>query len=230
MARLPRLTIPSRPHLVLQRSAGGQPAFVDEEDRRAFLAVLSSVSRERGVALHAFGLRNGEFRLLLTPSDASGLGRMMQALGRRFVASFNRRHGRRGTLWEGRFRATVIDPSAVLIDATRWVEAVEDEPAVVLDQTRSSAAHHLGSQPMPFIVEHPEYWRLGNTPFEREAAYRRLWEEPLAAEWQERIAKSVEAGWPLGSAAFLESLAGETARRLAPRPRGRPAKKVVPNL
>src|SRR5688500_18625098 len=123
MARLPRLAIAGRPHLVVQRTFAAQPAFIDDDDRSAFLAALRACTQAAGVAIHAWRLADQQLRLLAPPSDAGALGRLMQALGRLYVARFNRRHGRRGTLWDGRFRATVIDEATVFLDAMRWIEA-----------------------------------------------------------------------------------------------------------
>ena len=229
MSRLPRLAVARRAHLVLLRTLAGQPAFVDDTDRAAFLAALSSAAAAAGVALHAYGLFDREVRLLVTPSEAAGVSAMMQAVGRVYVAGFNRRHGRRGTLWDGRFRATVVDDTTALVDAMRFVETPPPELALVhpADHPWSSAAHHVGRQPSPAVSEHPGFWRLGNTPFEREAAYRRLLEDGLSATRHGQIEAAVLKGWALGPPEFAAALRGETPRPVAPRPRGRPRKVAV---
>lgn len=225
LARLPRLAIAGRPHLILQRALPSQPAFVDDEDRRAYLAALRSVSAAERVAVHAYSLLDHEVRLLATPADAASLGRLMQAVGRSYVGGFNRRHGRRGTLWDGRFRATVLDDETMLVDAMRYVEAPPDPAAASpAEQPWSSARHHVGQQASPLVTDHPRFWRLGNTPFEREAAWRALLEQPLAPSRLRDIEAAVLKGWPLGPPAFVQGLAAVTARRLQPRPRGRPRK------
>lgn len=224
LARLPRLAIAGRPHLILQRALPSQPAFLDDEDRRAFLAALRSAAAAGRVAVHAYALLDHEVRLLATPPDAAALGRLMQALGRSYVGGFNRRHGRRGTLWDGRFRTTVLDEETLLIDAMRYVESPPDPGAMPADEAWSSAPHHLGQRSSPLVTEHPRFWRLGNTPFEREAAWRALLEQPLAASRLRDIEAAVLKGWALGPPAFVQALAGQTGRRLQPRGRGRPRK------
>lgn len=228
MARLPRLAIAGRPHLILQRTLPSQPAFVDDEDRRAFVAALRSVAAAERVAVHAYALLDHEVRLLVTPAQAPSLGRLMQAVGRAYVGGFNRRHGRRGTLWDGRFRATVLDEETLLIDTMRYVETPPDPGATPpAEHTWSSAAHHLGQQASPLITEHPRFWRLGNTPFEREAAWRALLEQPLAASRLRDIEAAVLKGWALGPPPFVQALAAQTERPLQPRGRGRPRKLAV---
>ena len=92
----------------------------------------------------------------------------MQALGRRYVAAHNRRHGRCGTLWDGRFRCGVVEPGPTRLQALCLIDGAAADPGL------TSAAHRLGGPRDGLLIDPPEYWQLGNTPFEREAAYRRL--------------------------------------------------------
>jgi putative transposase len=225
MARLARLAIAGRPHLILQRTLPSQPAFIDDEDRLALLAALRSVAAAERVAVHAYGLYDHELRLLVTPAEAASLGRLMQSLGRSYVSGFNRRHARRGTLWDGRFRATVLDEATALVDAMRYVETPPDVDAGAPgDHPWSSARHHLGQQAAPLVTDHPRFWRLGNTPFEREAAWRALLEQPLAPSRRRDIEAAVLKGWALGPPSFVQALAAQTERRVQPLARGRPRK------
>jgi putative transposase len=105
MARLPRLALPGRAHYIIQRGHRGGPVFDDDVDRRAFLDALREASAAHGVAVHAYALPAGEVQLLATPPSAAALSATMQALGRRYVGAYNRRHGQSGTLWDGRWRA-----------------------------------------------------------------------------------------------------------------------------
>src|SRR4051794_32511208 len=117
MARLPRLSVGGVPHLLVQRGHNQQPVVHDADDRSRFHDLLGEIATAHGVAIHAHALIGPELRLLLTPPDAAALGRMMQAFGRRYGGAFNRRHGRSGSLWEGRFRATLLEPEAHLLMA-----------------------------------------------------------------------------------------------------------------
>ena len=120
MARLPRLAVAGQAHLALMLGHSAQPVFVDDDDRRQFLVALRESALQHGVAVHACALQSTEVLLLLTPAADGALGALMQALGRRYGAAFNRRHGRRGTLWAGRFRTAVVQPGAALLDAFGW--------------------------------------------------------------------------------------------------------------
>lgn len=225
MARLPRLAVADLPHLVEQCGHNGQPLFLDADDRAAYRAALAEAATACGVAIHAYCLDAGRVLLLGTPRQADGLSRMMQRLGRRYTAGFNRRHGRSGTLWAGRFRATVIDAQRHLVEALCHVEsdaALAGDAAAPLPERRSSAAHHLGLAIDSLVSDHACFWALGNTPFERHAAYRLLVLQPLAPAQRERFDAAVRKGWALGSPAFLAALANTTPRRLQPLSPGRP--------
>jgi len=227
VARLPRLALAGHVHLVVQRAQESAALVTDDADRRHFLDVLREVMATQRVAVHAYVLMGSHFLLLLTPQSAEGLSLAMQALGRRYVAAFNLRHRRAGTLWQGRFRATVLEAERWLLDAMKYVEL---EPVRGGEVARaegwrwSSAPHHLGLARDPLVTDHRRYWALGNTPFEREAAYRALLDDGLSAARTQAIADAAHKGWAIGSPAFLAELATLTHRPLAARKRGRPRK------
>jgi putative transposase len=176
MARQPRLTAPGFPHHVVQRGNNRQEVFRDSADCERYLALLTELSASMVTPVHAYVLMPNHVHLLLTPTESHSLGRLMQALGRRYVMWFNRRHTRTGTLWEGRYRACVIESERYLFACSRYIEMNPVRAGLVADPAEyrwSSYAHHVGLQPEPIIVEHPLIWSLGNTPFERQAAYRR---------------------------------------------------------
>lgn len=225
MARLPRLEVPGRAHLVLHRAHGAHVLFTDDEDRLNAHQCLSHAWAGRSVALHAYALLRDRVWLLLTPSTALEMGRLMQSFGRGYTANFNRRHGGRGTVWAGRYRCTVVEPGPTLRDALMFVEQspVRDGLAPTAGDWRwSSAAHHLGTTRDPLVTAAAAYWALGNTPFERAAVYGAQLAEPLPAQRELELALAAEKGWALGSAGFLMHLGRETHRPLRPRPRGRP--------
>lgn len=225
MARLPRLVVPEHPHHLVQRGNNGQEIFLNDEDRRDWLRLLGEAASTHGTAVHAYALLGDHYRLLVTPRDQQSLSATMQSLGRRYVSGFNRRHGRTGTLWEGRFRGAPVEARRHLLDCQRFIELCPVLAGTVgqaADFAWSSASHHLGHRRDPIITDHPIYWALGNTPFERQAAYRVLLDQGLSAADISELERSARQGWPLGSGEFLKDLGAQTARPLQPRPRGRP--------
>jgi putative transposase len=214
MSRLPRLVIPHAAHYVIQRGHSGQPVFADETDRQLFLAALRDAAAAQQVTVHAYALLDNEVHLLVTPATADGLGRAVQTLGRRYVSAHNRRHGRSGTLWDGRFRCAVVEPGAWLRAAMLLIDGLPGA---------TSAAHRTGDVRDALLTDPPEFWQLGNTPFEREAAYRTLLVQGVAPAQAAALRQAALGGWAVGSAAFLAALATQTTRPVRPRPRGRPA-------
>lgn len=230
MARLPRSVVAGLPHFVIQRGLNGQAVFHDDLDRIAYRQALVQASREAGVAVHGYGLCRDEVRLLVTPSAPQSLSTMMQSVGRRYVRTFNQRHGRNGTPWEGRFRSTVIDAPDWFMRCLQCAEtcAADDpsdtEPALLAGADNcSSAGHHLGRRIDEWIAEHALFWAIGNTPFDREGAYRRVLAHPLSASAIDAIRSATLKGWALGSPTFAKSIGALTGRRHEPLARGRPA-------
>ncbi|MEF7616434.1 transposase [Aquincola sp. MAHUQ-54] len=228
MARLARLSIEGELHLILQRGNNAQAVFLDDADRVSYLEKLAASAPACGLAVHAYALLPNQVHLLATPASPDSLSQCMQTLGRRYVATFNRRHGRSGTLWEGRFRATVVESERYLFDALVYVDTAAERAGLGSPWPWSSAPHHLGLRRDPVVTEHPAFWALGNTPFEREAAYRARLARGLSTKQVEELSQAQQKGWVLGSPQFLSAMAQRTARPLAPRPRGRPRKTAAP--
>lgn len=230
MARLPRLILPGQPHHVILRGNNRQAIFFSDLDRQHLLDILAEAAAQYRVAVHAYVLMDNHLHLLLTPSDADGLSRMMQSLGRRYVGWFNARHKRSGTLWEGRFRAGLIEGERHLLACMRYIELNPVRAGLCAEPAQwpwSSAAHHLGLTRNALIAEHELYWSLGNTPFEREHAYREFMAQGVSPAEQGQFTDAVLRGRPLGSEAFLEPLAAEHGQVVSKRPRGRPRKTPV---
>lgn len=219
MARQPRLVLAGQPHLLLQHGHNGQPIVRDAVDTRRWVDLLRDVAAARRVALHAWRLDQAEFRLLATPSQPTDLSRLLQDLGRRYVNPFNARHGRSGTLWDGRFRCSAVQAGAWELVALAFVEELlPGEPAL------SSREHHLGHRHDAWLADPAGYWALGNTPFERHAAWLERLDQGLEPQRIASVTRALRSGLPLGDEAWLRQLQQATQRELFARPRGRPRK------
>jgi putative transposase len=230
MARLPRLVVPHQPHHVIQQGNDRQLIFREPEDYERFLGWLKQSAKEYKVAIHAYVLLPDSLHLLATPSDQDGLAQAMQRIGRYYVPWFNAKYGRSGSLFQGRFKTSVIDAASYFMQCSHYIESAPVRAQLVGDALAypwSSYAHHAGVRPDPVITDHPLYWALGNTPFQREAAYKELAERPLTAAQQQVIEKTVLKGWPLGSEAFKLDLQNKAKRQVLPAKRGRPFKVKV---
>lgn len=228
MARLPRLTLAHQPHLVMQRGNNGQPIFLDRTDRERLLVLLADSAPRFGVALHAYVLLDSTFSLLATPSTTTGLPQFMQAIGRAYVRYFNDRHGRSGTLWDGRYRSTLIQAERYLLAcmATLDMQPVRAEIATEASlYAWSSYGHYAGLRHDRLLTPHALYWQLGNTPFAREAAYADWVRVGVSGADEAALTDATLRGWAVGDAVFLASLQKSTERRVVKVKAGRPPAK-----
>jgi len=228
MARLPRLYVPGLPQLILQRGNNGADIFTDEQDFLQYRTFLREAAQDSGVAIHAYVMMPNHVHILGSIPESGAAGAMMQRLGRRYVRWFNDRHFRSGTLWEGRYRATVLEPERWLLGASLYIEANPVRQGFVSSAFMypwSSCRHHIGLEQDSLITDHPLYWALGNTPFERQAGYRHQLDTGLTLAQIDQIRYAQNNGWMLGKLPE-QMAAAEASRRLTPLPKGRP-KKVV---
>ncbi len=216
MARLPRLVLPGQAHYLVQRGHGGRAVFSDAQDRQTYRLALAEAAAAAQVQVHAYALLDDEVQLLATPADEGALGRMVQAIGRRYVSAYNRRHGCTGTLWGGRFRCAVVQPGELRLAALRWIDGLSTQVGV------TSASHRSGGPRDQLLADPPEIWQLGNTPFEREAAYRSLLAQGPDVAFAAALRQAAQGGWVLGTAAYAAEVETTTARPSRPRSRGRP--------
>jgi len=231
MARLPRLTVPDYPHHIIQRGNNRQAIFVAKENYEDLLSLLGENAQKFGVAIHAYVLMTNHFHLLATPQTADGLPQMMQAVGRRYVRHFNDSQGRSGTLWEGRYRSTLIQTDRYLLACMAYIDLNPVRGGLVIEPREypwSSYAHYIGLRTDKLITPHPLYWELGNTPFAREAAYADLVRAGITADQQSDLTRSALSGWALGEADFVADLQKRTERRMTKTQAGRPFSRGKP--
>lgn len=227
MARLPRLTVPGYPHHVVQRGNNRQPIVLSDADRLLLLDLVSENAQRFQVALHAYALMDNHIHLVLSPETADGVPKMMQALGRRYVRHFNDTHGRTGTLWEGRYKSTLIQTDRYLLACMAYLDLNPVRAGLVSEPAQyawTSHRHYIGQTHDRRITPHALYWALGNTPFAREAAYAEMVRAGLERDRVNAITASVLHGWALGDPDFVNQLQQQTERRVSPRRPGRPSR------
>jgi putative transposase len=225
MARLPRLTLPGYPHHVIQRGNNRQAIFTSPQDHQTLLDLLMESADKFKVDVHAYVLMSNHFHLLVTPRLADGLPMMIQAVGRRYVRYFNDLQGRTGTLWEGRYRSTVIEAERFLLACMAYIDLNPVRTGVVAqaaDYPWSSYGHYTGQRIDKLITPHPLLWELGNTPFAREAAYAEMVHSGISLVQQSALTDAALSGWVMGSSEFVVGLQKKTMRRLTKSAPGRP--------
>lgn len=177
MARRPRLVLPDVPLHIIQRGNNRHLCFVSDTDFRVYLSLLEITAKHFGCAIHAYVLMTNHVHLLLSAVDSAGPSLLMKALGQRYTQYMNRRYGRTGTLWEGRFRSCLVEGERYLLTCQRYIELNPVRAGMVPTpgkyQWSSYRANAEGSKDV-LITHHETYLRLGADPLARRAAYRGL--------------------------------------------------------
>ena len=223
MARLPRFDVPGQPQHVIQRGNNRSIIFVGEEDFEFYLKKLGEASKKYQCDLHAYVLMTNHVHLLVTPHLKGGIGKLMQMLGRYYVQYFNYQYNRTGTLWEGRYKATVLDSEQYLLICSRYIE---------LNPVRAGMVEHPAEYPWSsyhfnalgvensLLTEHGLYSALGEDAFACQSAYRHLFEHHVPDKTIEAIRMATNKAWVLGAERFQQQIEDLTQRPAKPKPRG----------
>lgn len=227
MPRQLRFVLPEVAAHITQRGHNGAPCFRREGDYLLYLLHLRELSTKHGCAVHAYCLMTNHVHILLTPSTERACTNLMRDLGQRYVQYFNRRYGRIGTLWQGRYWANVVESARYLVGCYRYIERNPVDAHMVdspQDYRWSSIAANTGQRADALVTPHAEYIALGHDELTRHANYSRLVQEPVEQELVRQIRESRDSGYPLASDAFKIALAARLGRRTEPGRPGRPEK------
>ncbi len=232
MARPTRLELTGTPLHVIQRGNNRAACFFGEMDRRFYLQCLHEAAVLRSCAIHAYVLMSNHVHLLATPNEPGAVARMLQDIGRRFVRIINTIHGRSGTLWEGRFKFSLVDSESYLLTCHRYIEMNPVRAGLTAEPGAyawSSHRHYSSDACDKLITEHPVFVRLGSTNAQRRAAFCSLFQERLDAPILQRIRDAANTGSALGSEAFLARAEALLGRRVRLPIRGRPPNPSIDN-
>jgi putative transposase len=182
MPRQPRYTLAGIPQHIIQRGHNRQSTFFGDNDYRHYMTFLREACVRHHCQLHAYVLMSNHVHLLMTPNEPQAIVKVMQSVGRRYVGYVNDLYHRTGTLWEGRYRASLVDSERYVLGCYRYIEQNPLRAKVVSDLREypwSSFAHHIGERVDPLVVDHEHYLLLGRSAGERQAAYRNLMHSPF---------------------------------------------------
>jgi putative transposase len=223
MARLPRFVLPGVPQHVIQRGNNRQQILHKEEDYWFLWEKIGAAAEKFDCRIHAYVLMPNHFHLVLTPLGEDGVGKLMQYVGRYYVQYFNGCYDRTGTLWEGRYRATLVDPAVYLLPVSQYVESNPVRAGLVGDPAEyawsSYAANAAGAEDR-LITPHATFEHLGRSHKARQAAYAKAFATPLDETLLTRIRDATNKAWVLGDRDFCNHIEARLNRRTSPRPRG----------
>lgn len=229
MARPARHALPGVPLHLVQRGIDRQPIFHTDRDRKVFLSALDGAARAHGVQVHSYVLMPNHVHLLVTGAQADSVSRMMQSLGRRYVRHVNDTHGRAGTLWDGRYKACLVDSGPWLMAVHRYIElnpvraGLAAEPG---DYRWSSFRHHALGEADPVVTPHAFLAALGEDAEIRRQIYRDLASRGLGASEIEAIRGLTKQGRAFGGAHFRSQVEAVVKRPMSYRRPGRQPNEV----
>ncbi len=228
MARLPRFVIPGQPQHIIQRGNNRQAVFAFDADYLFFRDALIEAAETHGLTIHAYVWMTNHIHLLATPEHEASISKAFQSVGRRYVQYFNDRYKRSGTLWEGRYRATVVDTETYLLTLMRYIESNPVRAGMVAhprDYAWSSYAANALNETGPnsvFVKPHDLYRRLARNAEDRCAAYRALFKTAISRADLLAIRDCTHKGWVLGAEKFKTHIEALTQRQVSSKGVGRP--------
>lgn len=223
MARLARLNIPNIPQHIIQRGNNRQPCFYSKQDYAVYLSRLEEYAEQFNVSIHAYVLMTNHVHLLATPQFDDGISQMMQALGRYYVRYFNRQYKRSGTLWEGRFKSSLVDSDRYFLVVSRYIELNPVRANMVAhpsQYTWTSYHHNAEMKPIKMIKPHDLYLGLGVTPRLRAQNYSALFKTELPDYEIKEIRCAINSTKVLGDEVFKRQIEQQTGLTLIPKPWG----------
>jgi putative transposase len=229
MPRPPRIDLPGIPQHVVARGNNRTPIFFKDLDRNVYLRYLWESATSANCEVHAYVLMSNHVHLLVTGSKEGAVSRMMQGVGRRYARFVNRSYGRTGTLFEGRFKSSLVDNERYFLTCMRYIEMNPVRAGIVQDPERyrwSSFADNASGAPAGLVVAHFEYLRLGANRYSRAAAYRELFNHPIHDRDLTAIRDHCAKGRALGGDRFHARLEALLRRRTGIVRPGRPSRKI----
>lgn len=217
MARGKRICIAGVPQHVVQRGNNKQPCFLADKDRHLYLKLLAEYAEKYNVKLHAYVLMTNHVHLLLTPLEDGATSLLMQAVGRSYVRYFNTEHKRSGTLWEGRFKSSLIDTDRYFLAVSRYIEMNPVRAAMVKTAEEyfwSSYRLNSAGKKSSLLSAHPVYLALATSDEKRALAYRQLFDTPQTSAELKEIRTALKKSWLLGSTAFSNKLSKQLGEKL----------------
>jgi len=230
MPRKPRFIIPGVPLHIVQRGQSREPVFFEDSDFAAYLAWLKEGAEKYGCAIHAYVLMSNHIHILATPAKKESVALMMQYVGRRYVPYVNHTYGTSGSIWEGRYKASLVQEEDYLLTCMRYIEL---NP--VRASTVRSPAHYRWSsyrfngqgKVNDLVTPHPLYLSLGRSKAGRLDVYKALFKVHLDKGALDEIRAAWQTGTPLGNGYFREKIEAKLKCKVGQARRGRPSKVKV---
>jgi len=213
---------------IIQRGNNRQVIFHADRDYGNYLDWLGQGAEKYDCTLHAYVLMSNHVHLLITPDHADSISKMMQYTGRQYVPYFNRHYGRTGTLWEGRYKSSVIDAESYYLACLHYIEMNPVRASVVRhprDYRWSSYRCHAEGERNALVTPHILYTQFGDTPATRQQAYTEWFTKYQGLDSMQAIRTACHSGMPLGKELFYKRIELVVDHKVGQATRGRPKKR-----
>ena len=227
MPRKPRFVIPGVPLHVVQRGHSRGAVFFEDADYSAYQNWLKDAADRYRCAIHAYVLMTNHIHILATPADTEGMTRMMQYVGRYYVPYINHKYGRSGSLWEGRYKASLVQEETYLLSCMRYIELNPVSANMTISPAYyrwSSYRYNAQGKPDALVTPHSQYLQLARNVADRQLAYKALFKAHMDPEEQVNIRAAWQTGTPLGNDHFRAQVEQTLKRKVGQARRGRPSK------
>jgi len=225
MPRRPRIHLPGVPLHIVQRGHNRDACFFADDDYLAYRHWLGEALKESGCTLHAYVLMTNHVHLLLTPPQPEDVPRLIISLGRRYVQYINKTYRRTGTLWDSRYKSSLVQEDTYLLLCQRYIELNPVRADMVKDPAHyrwsSYAANALG-QSDSLITPHPLYTAMAADDAGRRENYQALFLSHIDKTTIADIRLALSQSQPLGNTRFMDTIEKMTGQRREAKPRGRP--------
>ncbi|MFH1824822.1 MAG: transposase [Candidatus Firestonebacteria bacterium] len=229
MPRQSRIVVPGYPHHIILRGNNRNVIFYSDEDRCFFIRCLKESKEKTGSKIYAYCLMTNHVHLLVEPLTESGLGNVIQSLGRRYVQYINWKYKRTGTLWEGRFKSSLVDKDEYLLACSRYIELNPVRAGIVsnpVDYCWSSFGYKAEGKMNSLLEPDPIYIGLGGTEKERQTNYKKLFLNSISDEELKMVRDATQKGTVIGSKEFISELSKRLCRNVVFKEKGRPKKSL----
>ena len=230
MPRKPRFYLPGVPVHIVHRGQSRDPVFFESQDYATYAYWVGEAAKRYDVRVHAFVLMTNHIHFLVTPSGAKNISLFMQFIGRRYVPYINHKYGRSGSIWEGRYKSSLVNAEEYFLTVMRYIE-LNPVRAGMVDVPGhyrwSSFCHNAGVREISFITPHRIYLELAKDIGDRIRAYQTLFAGQIDPELMKRIAEAWQTGTPLGNDMFREKVEQKLSRKVGQARRGRPLGKPL---
>jgi len=226
MPRKPRFFLPEVPTHIVQRGNNREPIFFDESDYHSYLEWLLAGAQRYQCNIYAYALMTNHVHILASSQEKEGISRLMQYVGRYYVPYINNTYSRSGTLWEGRFKSSLVQDETYLLNCMCYIE-MNPLRAVLVEKLRdypwSSYSHNAYGKKDPLVSHHPLYLALGSDDTKRRKVYRDLFKH-LKEDKLNEIRAAWQTGTPLGDDRFKQKIERTLKCKVGYASRGRPKK------